>query len=117
MLLIFSDTYRSFVKKVFLRILQISQENNSVGDPFLIIFQLSRPVTLLKESPTKVFSCEICEILKSIYLEEHLQTTASVLTLTHKKGIKKVLSHKLLKILSLNPLYYRSKISYMQQTK
>ena len=26
----------------------------------------------------RVFSCEICEIFKSMYLEEHLQTTASV---------------------------------------
>ena len=73
---------------MFLKISQISQENNFAGDRYLI-FQLSRPVTLLKDSPTEVFSCEICEIFKSIYLEEHLQTTASVLTLTNKKDSKK----------------------------
>ena len=27
--------------------------------------------------PTKVFSCEYCEIFKDIYFEEHLQTAAS----------------------------------------
>ena len=31
----------------------------------------------LKETPTKVLSCEIWEILKNTYFEEHLQTTAS----------------------------------------
>ena len=32
---------------------------------------------LLIKSPTQVFSCEICEIFKNIYFEEHLQTNAS----------------------------------------
>ena len=30
-----------------------------------------------KETPTYVFSCEIGEIFKKSYFEEHLQTTAS----------------------------------------
>ena len=30
-----------------------------------------------KETPTQVFSCEICKIFKNIYLEEHLPTTVS----------------------------------------
>ena len=30
-----------------------------------------------KETPTQVFSCEICEIYKNTYFEEHLRTTAS----------------------------------------
>ena len=30
-----------------------------------------------KCSPTQVFSCEICEILKNAYFEEYLRTTAS----------------------------------------
>ena len=29
------------------------------------------------ETPTQVFSCEICKIFKNIYLEEHQRTTAS----------------------------------------
>ena len=32
-----------------------------------------------KESPTQVFSCEICEISKNTYFEEHLRTAAFVL--------------------------------------
>ena len=35
------------------------------------------PATFLKETPTQVLSCEICEIFKNTYLEEPLQTTAS----------------------------------------
>ena len=31
-----------------------------------------------KETPTQKFSCEICEIFKSPYFEEHLPTTASI---------------------------------------
>ena len=31
-----------------------------------------------KEVPTQVFSCEICEIFKNIYFEEHMRTTSSV---------------------------------------
>ena len=30
-----------------------------------------------KETPTKVFSCEYCEIFKNIYFEEHLRTAVS----------------------------------------
>ena len=37
-----------------------------------------------KENPTQVFSCEICEIFKNIYFEEHLRTTAyQLLKKTH----------------------------------
>ena len=34
--------------------------------------------TLLKYTPAQVFSCEIYEIFKNTYFEEHLRTTASV---------------------------------------
>ena len=30
-----------------------------------------------KKTPTQVFSCDICEIVKNIYFEEHLQTITS----------------------------------------
>ena len=115
MLLIFSDTYRNFVKKGDLK---FHRKITFLGTLFDNIPALKACNFIKKRvQQSFAFSCEICEIFKSTYLEEHLQTTASVLTLTHKKGIKKVLSHKLLKILSLNPSYYRSEISYMQQTK
>ena len=31
-----------------------------------------------KETPTRVFFCEYCEIFKNSYCEEHLQKTASI---------------------------------------
>ena len=45
---------------------------------FLIKLLAFRPGTLFKETPTPVFSSEICKIFKNTYFEEHLRTTASV---------------------------------------
>ena len=39
---------------------------------FLIKLQARRPKT-----PIQMFSCEICEILRNTYFEEHLRTTTS----------------------------------------
>ena len=61
---------------MFLKISQISQDNTCVGVSFE---QSCRPDDLqlyYKQTPTKVFSCEICGIFKNIYFEEHLRTTA-----------------------------------------
>ena len=38
---------------------------------------LNLQVFLKKKTPTQVLSCEICEIFKNTFFEEHLQTTAS----------------------------------------
>ena len=59
-----SSHQRCSVKKVFLQISQISQENTCVG--------VSK-----KETLTWVFSCQIFEIFRNTYFEECLQTTAS----------------------------------------
>ena len=37
-----------------------------------------RLVTLLKKTPTRVISCEYCEIFKNTYFEENLPTVASL---------------------------------------
>ena len=42
----------------------------------LINLRASRPVTL---TPTQVFSCEYCKVLKNTYFDENLQTTASAI--------------------------------------
>ena len=47
-------------KQVFLKILQYSQENTSVGISFL-----SSPDLKNIETPTKVFSCDNCEFFKN----------------------------------------------------
>ena len=44
---------------------------------FLMKFQAFRSAALLKKDPTQVFVCEIFEIFKNTYFEEHLRTTAS----------------------------------------
>ena len=43
---------------------------------FLIQLQAKRPVTLLKKTPTQVFSCEIFENFKNTCFEEHLPPSA-----------------------------------------
>ena len=50
---------------MFLKILQMWQENTYVG------------VSHQKETPPQVFTCKIYEIFKNTYFEEHLRTTAS----------------------------------------
>ena len=45
--------------------------------PFIKVAGLAGSATLLKKTPTQVFSCRICETFKNIYFVEHLQTTAS----------------------------------------
>ena len=56
-----SSHQRCSVKKALLKISQISQENICIGDSNIY------------------YSCEIYEILKNTYFEEHLRTTASVI--------------------------------------
>ena len=50
------------VEKVFIEILQNSQENTCARVPFLIKLQSLRPATLLRKTLAQVFSCEFCEI-------------------------------------------------------
>ena len=52
------------LKKVFLKISQISQENTCVDD-------------YSKETPIQEIPCEICKFFKNKYFEKHLRTTAS----------------------------------------
>ena len=46
---------------------------------FLTTLQVFRPAALLKKTPTQVFSCEMWEILKDTYFEEHLNDCFCVL--------------------------------------
>ena len=64
---------RCSVKKVFLKMRQISQENTSVSAPLF-----NQACNLInKRLQQEVFSYEICEIFKNTYFEGHLLTTAS----------------------------------------
>ena len=58
-------------EKVFLEILQNSQENTCARVSFLITLQAK------KEALVQVFSSEFCEIFNNTSFTEHLRTTAS----------------------------------------
>ena len=45
---------------------------------FLIKLQSKGQQLYYKDTPTQMFSCEICETLKNTYFEQHLWTTGSV---------------------------------------
>ena len=62
---------RCSIKKVFLKISQISQEETCARDSFLIRL-LQACNFIKKEALSQVFSCEICEIFKNTFFIEHL---------------------------------------------
>ena len=64
-------------KKVFLEILQNSQENICARVSFSIKLQASGLQLNKKEILAQVFSCEFCKISKNTFFTEHLRTTAS----------------------------------------
>ena len=66
----------SVIEKAFLKILQILQKNTCV-EPLLNKVVSLQAYNFLKETPTDVFSCEICDIFKNTYFEKHLRRTAS----------------------------------------
>ena len=68
-----SDYYqRCSVKKVFLEILQNSQENTCAT----LLIKLQPCNFIKKESLAQVFSCKFCEVSKNTFFSEHLWPTA-----------------------------------------
>ena len=65
------------VKKVCLKIPQISQENTCVGISFCKSCSLRRLCNVIEKTPTQVFSSWICKTFKNIYFVEHLQIAVS----------------------------------------
>ena len=80
---------RCSVKKVFLKILQNSQENTCARVSFLIKFQAKVCKFIKKETLAQVCSCEFCGIFKNIYFYRTTPVAAS----TNSKRIKKVVQH------------------------
>ena len=68
-----SSHLRCYVRKVFLEILQNSQENTCSRVSFLIELQASTCNVIKKETLTQMFFCEFCEIFKNTFFLEHLQ--------------------------------------------
>ena len=61
------------LKKVFLTILQNSQEDTCARVSFLIKLQASACNFMKKETLAQVFSCEFCKIVKNTFFIEHLR--------------------------------------------
>ena len=64
------ETNKSSLSQMFSKIGILKNLANFIGKHqcwsiFLMKFQAWRPATLIKETPTRVFSCEICEIFKN----------------------------------------------------
>ena len=68
-----SSHRRCSLKKVFLKVLWISQENICVGVRKTSAWSCN---FTKKETPTQMFSCEISNIFKNSYFEKHLRKTA-----------------------------------------
>ena len=73
------------VKKVFLEISQISQENTCARVPFLIKLQALGLMPeacnfIKKEALAQVFSCEVCEVSKNTFFYRPLPAAASVVS-------------------------------------
>ena len=69
---------RCSTKKAILKNFEIFTRKHLCWSFFLIKLQNFRPVTLSKETPTQVFSCEYYNIFKNTYFEKHLPTAASI---------------------------------------
>ena len=63
--------------KLFLEILQNSQENTCARVSFLIKLKSEASNFIKKETLAQVFSCVFCYIFKDTFFTEHLQVTAS----------------------------------------
>ena len=71
-----SSHQRCSMKKVFLELLQNSQESTCSRVSFLIK-KAEACNFVKKETLAQVLSCDFCEISKNTFFTEHLQTTAS----------------------------------------
>ena len=70
--------WRCSVKKMFLEILQNSQENTCAKVSFLIKLQVEAFNFIKKETLIQVFSCEFCEISKDSFSYKTLPMATSV---------------------------------------
>ena len=71
-------TQRCSVKKVFLEILQNSQENTCARVCFSVNCRHNTCNFIKKEALAQAFSCEICKVSIKPFLTEHLWAAASV---------------------------------------
>ena len=71
-----------FYKKAIFKIPAIFIGKHLCWSLSLIKSQTFRPASLLKETPTQVFSCEYCKIFKNTCFEQHLRMAAPAQSLS-----------------------------------
>ena len=82
--------YRSRRSKVFLKILQKSQENTCVGVSYLVKLQ-STCNFIKKETPTQALPCEFCKIFMNNFFYRTPSIAASVIAQQRFVGLQEVL--------------------------
>ena len=82
---------RSRRSKVFLKILQKSQENTCVGVSYLVKLQ-STCNFIKKETPTQVLPCEFCKIFMNNFFYRTPPIAASVIAQQRFVGLQEVLT-------------------------
>ena len=95
-------------RKLFLKILQYSQENTCVRISFLIKMQVFRPPALLKRNSNTGVFCEHWKIFKNTYFEEYLRRAASesftwtfsYMNKSHRKWKRRFLRNKTIRELN-----------------
>ena len=109
-----SSHRRCFIKKAVLKHFAIFTWKHLCWSLFLIKLQPFRSATLLKETPTQLFSCDYCEIFKNTYFEEHLGRAASVYSkglLKYKNCVKKICFQKVFEFIKKSVIYMKNFIS------
>ena len=82
------------LKKVFLKISLNSQEITCVTVSCLIKLQVLACNFIKKETLALVLSCEVCEIFKNIYFEEHLRTADPANTILRYSHVNNIAMNK-----------------------
>ena len=80
-----SSHQKCSIKKVFLQILQNSQENTCARVSFLIKLLVWVLQLIKKETLAQVFLCEFCQIFKNNFFTEHRVTASETYRLTLKR--------------------------------
>ena len=93
---------RCSVNKVFLEISQYSQKNICARVSFSIKLQAKANNFIEKETPTQMFCCEFCEILKNIFSYRTPPVAASERDWLHQSSFRRLCVARMLTNLNIN---------------
>ena len=99
-----NSSRRRFVKNMFWKISQNSQEHTCVG---VFFKQLQACNFIIRKTLTRVFSLKFCEIFTNTFFTEHFRATASaVRCVCHQNYWKQIRTENFLSYLSLKYVSY-----------